>query len=337
MFKSKSLPRRVFTPALLVGAVVAILLFMAQPAEAATPEEIQDARLYMLELINDARTEAGFDPVVLGDSPVAQDHADAMLEGCFGGHWGLDGLKSYMRYSAAGGYQDNGENTVGLDYCITADDGFRAIGDVQAEMRRNMEALLASEGHRATIMYPFYRKVNIGLAWDVYNFKTVQLFEGDYVAYESLPAIKDGALELGGALKKGEWQLPAFNFHTLLGTGEGGARDPKLGVDIYYDPTPHALTVGQVARTYCYDFGRLVASVRPPAGEGYYYEHDEFPFTYEQCPSPYDVPIDTPAPTSYEEAHAAWQSAYDQGYTVKPITVPWLTAAHWRRGLKSLP
>ena len=72
-----------------------------------------------------------------------------MLEGCFGGHWGLDGLKSYMRYSAAGGYQDNGENTVGLDYCITADDGFRAIGDVQAEMRRNMEALLASEGHRA--------------------------------------------------------------------------------------------------------------------------------------------------------------------------------------------
>ena len=333
---ANSLPRRVVSLSLLVGAVVAVLLLMARPAEAATAEEVQEASLYMLELINEARTEAGLDPVVLGDSPVAQEHANAMLEGCFSGHWGLDGLKPYMRYSVAGGYQDNGENVVGLDYCLTSSDGFRTIEDVQAEIRRHMEALLASEEHGATIMSPFYRKVNIGLAWDVYNLKTVQLFEGDYVLYESLPAIRGSVLELAGSLRgRGEeWELPGFNFHTLLDTGEGGDRDPKLSVDIYYDPTPHALTAGQVARTYCYDSGRLVASVRPPAGEGYYYEHDEFPFTYEQCPSPYDVPVDTPAPASYEEANAAWQSAYDQGYTVAPITVPWLTASHWEARLE---
>ena len=36
----------------------------------------------------------------------------------------MDGLKPYMRYSLAGGYQANGENGSGLNYCIKAGDGF---------------------------------------------------------------------------------------------------------------------------------------------------------------------------------------------------------------------
>ena len=61
----------------------------------------------MLELINDERVSAGLNPVVLGDNAAAQLHAEASLENCFSSHWGIDGLKPYMRYSLAGGYQSN--------------------------------------------------------------------------------------------------------------------------------------------------------------------------------------------------------------------------------------
>ena len=77
----------------------------------------------MLELINAERARAGLNPVILGDNIAAQLHAEAALENCFSSHWGVDGLKPYMRYSLAGGYQSNGENGSGLDYCIKASDG----------------------------------------------------------------------------------------------------------------------------------------------------------------------------------------------------------------------
>ena len=60
-----------------------------------------------------------------------------------------------------------------------------------------------SEGHRAAILYPWYKKVSIGLAWDTYNFWTAQLFEGDYVVYEHLPSLSHGRLDLTGAVKNG--------------------------------------------------------------------------------------------------------------------------------------
>ena len=68
-----------------------------------------DQKRLMLELINEERTRAGLNPVTMGDNAAAQLHAEAALEGCFSSHWGLHGLKPYMRYSLAGGYQSSGE------------------------------------------------------------------------------------------------------------------------------------------------------------------------------------------------------------------------------------
>ena len=73
---------------------------------------------YMLALINSERRKAGVNPVVLGTNNAAQLHAESSLADCVSSHWGTDGLKPYMRYSLAGGYQSNGENGHGLDYCI---------------------------------------------------------------------------------------------------------------------------------------------------------------------------------------------------------------------------
>ena len=161
------------------------------PSMPKTPPSLRhiEEKLYMLELINDERVSAGLNPVVLGDNAAAQLHAEASLENCFSSHWGIDGLKPYMRYSLAGGYQSNGENGSGRSYCIKASDGYRTNSSAEQGIRRAMDGLMDSPGHRDNILDPWHKKVNIGLAWDRYNFQVVQHFEGDYVLYDELPVI----------------------------------------------------------------------------------------------------------------------------------------------------
>ncbi len=274
-----------------------------------------EEKTYMLELINAERAKAGLDSVVLGDNIAAQLHAEAALENCFASHWGIDGLKPYMRYSLAGGYQSNGENGSGSDYCIKASDGYRAIQNINTEIRQAMEGWMGSPGHRRNILGKWHKKVNIGLAWDRYNFLAYQHFEGDYVEYDELPSIENGVLRISGRTKNG-----------ARVSGERG-----LGVQIYYDKPPHSLSRGQVTRTYCYDSGRQIAGLRKPLIGGWYYEEDEFTKSYKPCPDPYDVPVDAPAPRSHDEAHRFWQAAYDKSQERQEIlmTLPWITASEW--------
>ena len=269
----------------------------------------------MLGHINAEREKAGVAPVILGDNIAAQLHADASLENCFASHWGIDGLKPYMRYSLAGGYQSNGENALGIDYCVTGSDGYRAIPGMSKELNDAVDGLMSSPGHRRNILYPWHKKVNIGLAWDRYNISAVQHFEGDYVEYKELPVIENGILAISGTVKHG------VTFE----------EESDLGVQIYYDPPPYTLTRGQVSRTYCYDSGRQVAGLRPPSRGNSYYTEDEFTKGYSPCPNPYDVPADAPAPRSPDEAHQFWQAAYDASQAREEIVirVPWITALEW--------
>ena len=208
---------------------------------------------YMLELINAERKKTGLSSVTLGDNTVAQLHAEAALENCFHSHWGVDGLKPYMRYSLAGGYQSNGENGLGLNYCITATDGYTRLGSIRQEIREAIASWMGSPGHRRNLLDPSHRKVNIGIAWDRYNTAMYQHFEGDYVEYDGLPTVANGVLSLSGTAKQG------VRF----------GKPSDLDVHIYYDPPQRELTRGQVARTYCYDNGQLVASLRWPVTGGF--------------------------------------------------------------------
>ena len=275
-----------------------------------------DGKRYMLELINNARANAGLNPIALGDNIAAQLHAETALANCFSSHWGIDGLKPYMRYTLAGGYQSNGENGSGLDYCITASDGYAAKGGLKARIDDAMDGWMDSPGHRRNILTPQHQKVNIGIAYDRYNTVMYQHFEGDYVAYDKMPSIANGILSLSGTTKNG------VTF-----------REPDdLGVQIYYDPPPHELTRGQVTRTYCYDNGTRLASLRWPLTGGYRWTSDTFTTTHQPCADPYDVPPDAPAPRSPDEAHQAWQQAYDAYLSrggSQSITIPWITASEW--------
>ena len=147
----------------------------------------------MLSLINAESARAGVGPVTLGTNIAAQLHAESVLENCFSGHWGLDGLKPYMRYSLAGGYQSNGENGRGSDYCITASDRYRPISKIKTEIQEAMAGWTDSPGHRRNILDPTHMKVNVGIAWDLYNVKMFQHLEGDYVEYQPLPGLTPGS------------------------------------------------------------------------------------------------------------------------------------------------
>ena len=273
-----------------------------------------EGKRYMLDLINSERINAGVAPVVLGDNVAAQLHAEASLAHCFSAHWGIDGLKPYMRYSLAGGYQSNGENESGLNYCITESDRYRSIANVDQEIRRAVDGFMDSPGHRRNILRPDYKKVNIGLAWGRYNFNTVQHFEGDYVEYERLPSIENGVLSMSGAVKNG----------VIF-------QEDDLDVQIHYDPPPGPLTPGQLAQTYCYDAGLRIAALRKPLPDNWSYHEEQFVTTYQPCPDPYEVPRDARAPRSHDEAHIFWQESYDasQALTPWPITAAWITAREW--------
>lgn len=280
------------------------------PALSADPSmrHLEEKR-YMLELINRERQGAGLGPVVLGENISAQLHSEAALAGCHASHWGDDGLKPYMRYSLAGGYQTNAENGHGFDYCITGSDGYRAISAIETEIADAVAGWMMSPGHRDNMLDPYHRKVNLGLAWDRYNTVFFQHFEGDYVSYSQVPVVNSGILSLAGTTRNG------VTFNDLL----------DLSVQVFYDSPPRSLTRGQLSRTYCYDLGLQVAAISPYPGSGSYTS------THDPCPNPYDVSPDASVPRSVSEAHLFWREANraSRSTPTESITVPWITARQW--------
>ncbi len=264
--------------------------------------------------------------VQLSDNRAAQIHAANSLRDCVAAHWGIDGLKPYMRYSLAGGYQSNAENWYGANYCIAASDGYRAIASVSSEIRRAMQEWMDSPGHRDNILDPSHRKVNVGMAWDEFNFVAYQHFEGDYVDYSALPEINGGRLTFEGRVKNG------------ARFGEGRI----FPVRIDYDPPPQQLTRGQVARTYCYGPGHpavylrellpLISYVPEEYKPDEYLPDEPIRTEYESCTDPYDVAIDAPAPSSHEEARQLWQEARSQNQQPlrQTISVPTKSVFRWQ-------
>ena len=221
-----------------------------------------------------------------------------------------------MRYSLAGGYQSNSENGHGSDYCIGASDGYRPISSLPSQALQAMQGWLDSPEHRKNILNPIHKRVNIGMAWDRYNFVAFQHFEGDYVEFNALPRIEGGEL--------------TFEGRVLNGAKFGEGRFFSVVVD--YDPPPQQLTRGQVSRTYCYVSGRSVVFLRKPPPFGIFYLDSEIDTEQEICPDPYDVPRNASEPTSHDEANQFWQEAYSlsQALSGVPVSVPVKAVSRWQ-------
>ena len=267
-----------------------------------------EEKKFTLSLINAARNEAGLAPIVLGTNNAAQIYAQSMLHNCYSAHWGLDGLKPYMRYSLAGDLQPNSENVSGHNYCLTEEEKprYRPISSVEDELGDHMAGLMDSPGHRDNILNPWHKKVNLGVSWDTHQMWTVQHFEGDYVRC-SQSTITQGP-----------------TLHVSCTVINGAMFAPDLAQQIFYDPPPHNLTRGQLARTYCYDSGRNVALLRKRPREGYRYSTNDAEATYSGCPNPYNVDPNAPPPTSPEEDRRLYELARDTLIIPETYRVPWI-------------
>ena len=265
----------------------------------------EEEKRYMLDLINEARTKADAPSVVMGTNNVAQIQADQLLEDCVLSHWGTDGLKPYMRYSLAGGYQANGENALTFNECGLLDTRLQWNDDPTEMVRESVEGWLDSSGHRETMLNPSYRTVNIGLAWDKNTFKAVQHFEGDYVEFGKFPAIHDGELTLEGNLKSG------YEFDGIV----------PLAALLIYDQKPRSLTQGQLAQTSCYSHGEAIAVVIPPSP----FLKDDYEYTETveepQCVDPYTLGRVAEKAESRDQMTRLWKEAKEKSERVRETEV----------------
>ena len=288
------------------------------PYPTATPsltpgEQLAGWRTHLLGLVNGSRQKAGLPAVALGDNESVQQHAEAMLEHGFTGHWGLDGLTPAMRYTIAGGTGYVSENASGVMGIKDADwgpqyqrRGWRESLDVVHE------GLLASPGHRKTVLDKWHRKVSLGIACNAYTCSVVQGFEGGYVAFTSPPRIsRAGVLTFAGRL-------------------EGGFT--MSSVQVWYHQPPHALTLGQLDAAYTSSLGQEPATfVIKPAPPGTYYPASDllpWGYTWLSGVDPYSVSPKAPRDS---------RSALGLPRRILPLTsrfkaVPWTVASRWSAG-----
>ena len=267
---------------------------------------------YMLHLINIERRKAGVDSVVLGTNRAAQMHANMMVKFCYTAHWGVDGLKPYMRYSLTGGYQTNAENVGAYQACYldTVANGMATSrGSIALAVHKFVIDFMSSTGHKATMLDKWNKKVNIGLAWDAHNITCSNQFEGDYVHFSKIPAIEDGHLSMIGRTRK-----------------EIVALDPPIFIALVtYDPPPHLLTIGQLDRTRSYSDGKIIGYIAPPNVGSI------TGVTQGICLSPYDLPEDTVVAESSADVDTITRHL-PLVCPEEVVTAPTLRADEWATG-----
>ncbi len=240
-----------------------------------TEEEMVGLREYALDLINIDRVKHGVGPVVLGNNPAAQMHAEDMLEHDYQGHWWVDGRKPYMVYSATGGTSYATENVASWGWTETewrSDncDSYLVrcrIPSPSLAIREHQWTMMyddayADWGHRDNILEEGHRAVNVGIAFDNRRVTFIQHFEGgDVQAAEPPTLAKDGTLTL--SMQKNVEGLDILD-----------------SIAVFHDPLPELMTpeeidaldsycIGGGATTRC---GDPIAYVLEPPPPGWYYD-----------------------------------------------------------------
>ena len=203
------------------------------PTPIPTPIPLEELRQYALDLINKDRADHDLPPVVLGDNPAAQLHAEDMLAHDYLGHWWIDGRKPYMVYTETGGKSYAAENAASSGWterewqenncdssrvnCVVSSPR-EAIEEHQWSMMYDDAS--SNWGHRDNILDEGHRAVNIGIASNNKRVTFVQHFEGGDVEADGPPILtSNGTLTLALSKPNGDVKIAPT-------------------VAIFYDPTP---------------------------------------------------------------------------------------------------
>ena len=115
-------------------------------------------------------------PLVLGDNPAAQLHADSMMAYGYRSHWDTNGLTSHMRYTLAGGTGRVLENIAGPVAIVRA--GAAGLETIGPALEDAHAGFMSSPEEAANLLGPRHRRVNLGIACSVSHCWVVQQFEG---------------------------------------------------------------------------------------------------------------------------------------------------------------
>jgi hypothetical protein len=181
----------------------------------------------------------------LGNNTAAQKHAEERLANRYNSHWGMDGLKPYMRYTLAGGVDYEGENGFVTETIWFGGRDPSYKRDPKEMLKEAQDDLMASPGHRRNILDKWHKKVNLGIAYDTQSLHLVQQFEGDYIDFDKPPSISGNILSMSGRVS--------------LGTIEN--------IALYYDPLPQPLSPAQLDAPpydYAYSLGEDIGTVLSP-------------------------------------------------------------------------
>ncbi|HJQ36969.1 MAG TPA: CAP domain-containing protein [Thermoanaerobaculia bacterium] len=163
--------------------ITLLLLTLATPlAQGEIDVTKATLREHVLKLINRDRKLYNLPPVQLDltVSTQADDYCREQIRTGTTGHFGIDGLAPYMRYSIAGGNDGTSENAAAWSASYTFND--RALYEMS---RRSQDAMMGElppdDGHKKTILDPNANYVGIGLAWEKGEFRLVHEFIRRYV------------------------------------------------------------------------------------------------------------------------------------------------------------
>jgi uncharacterized protein YkwD len=168
--------------------LAAWVLFLGTPlaqGEGPIDETRIALRSEFLQMINHDRAVNGLAPVELDPeaASIADSYCRQQIRYGTTGHFTVDGLSPYMRYSLAGGNDGISENAAAWSATYKFSD--RALYDM---IRRSEEAMIHEtpphDGHRRAILDPYATHVGIGLAWDRGEFRLTQEFIRRYVSWK---------------------------------------------------------------------------------------------------------------------------------------------------------
>ena len=180
-------------------------------ARPSAPAASDEAKGYLLTLINRDRDAAGLTPVELDPvaSVGAERHARDMAQHGFTAHWGSDGSVPEQRYTEAGGTDLVQENVAclfdGVPRDLDASPRFDPALLEQLE-KMFMDEVPPNDGHRRNILKPGHHRVGIGLAQpaNVNQPCLSQEFVDDWGEYVELPAAaaRGVTLHVAGELRE---------------------------------------------------------------------------------------------------------------------------------------
>jgi uncharacterized protein YkwD len=211
------------------------------------PLSLDDARRFVLELVNRDREEHGLSPVELDDvaSDAGQRHAEDMARVGFTAHWGSDGSVPEQRYTEAGGVFLVHENAA----CFF--DGTLRELDPEPrfapELLEKIQHAFMSEvpphdGHKKNILIPTHNRLGVGIAkpLGVNEPCLAQEFVDVYGEFDDLPkSAKPGArIEVSG-------RVTAPASFGAVGIARSDLPEPMSAKELnatstYAMPTPYA-------------------------------------------------------------------------------------------------